>query len=227
MDIAIACHCFNHVSLAIQIGKSVKLLKSAEYKDRVTYISLKEYCPGEDTQTKSWNEVPDNSIDVIWSRHCPIQYIFHKNRTDDDYQITIFKNILTDGWRILRNNGKVYIPISKKNNHRYTKKVTDELMKTLTTNKWHSEIIDIKDSPFLISDKYLVKPLKWFPSWGRITNDLDTDTYSHVYVLTKSVPSGATRSRKITLRRSGLNRGGIRVKRHTRRATVRSANLTY
>ena len=224
MDIAIAFHCSksgiapggSHSPLAIQINKNIKSLKSVEYKDRVTYVSLKHACPEGDIDTKSWDEVSDSSVDVIWSKNCPVQFLFHKSRKDQEINSKVFEDILKHGWRILRNNGKIYIPIGSRNYHRYTKKVTDDFMKTLTSNLWHTEIIDINDSPLLISDKRIVKPLKWFPAWGYVTNQLDTNGHSHIYILTKTVPSGATRSRKITLRRSGLNRATRRVKRHTR-----------
>ena len=203
MDLAILCHCAKPYRVG-ELDLHGPLLRQGKLSIKSTiFIHPPEHCSPEDTETKWYDDLPDKSIDIMWSRHCPIQNIFTKEfrevidgaehiEKQSDYS-NVFKNILNDGWRILRANGKVYIPIASERSHT-SLDIIVPFMKTLTTNPWKTEIIKIKDSPILISET-TINTSKFKKLLGYIPS-LSTDDYSHVFVLTKPISAGGTRRRR-------------------------------
>ena len=204
MDLAILCHCAKpienrHPPLYIQ-SKPLYIKNKIPFVNSTTFINPKTGCSPDDTDTKEWREVPDNSIDIMWSRHCTIQLIFNREIIDENENGStiiyhqsdpefIFKDILNDGYRILRPNGKIYIPILEERSHNL--EIVDPFMKTLTNNPWKTEIIKIEDSPILIGET-LIKQSSNKQILG-YNSSISTDGYSHLYVLTKLVKTGGMR----------------------------------
>lgn len=88
--------------------------------------------PPESSFYRSWEEIPENSIDLVWGQACPCLGPFMKDHISnvlesgdsEEYLLDPFWwAIFTHGKRILRENGKIVLPLPIV----YDELLTDEL----------------------------------------------------------------------------------------------------
>jgi hypothetical protein len=136
-DILITCHCktqreeFMHDPLYIMTMNSGQAIgagasgtnvpvNQAGFKS-VQYLDISPDCPPQEGQYHSWSCVPNESFDYIYAENCPIYMLLlvpkskWLNGKGSDIQESkqIWKDILNEGYRILRQNGKLIIPFSE------------------------------------------------------------------------------------------------------------------
>ena len=136
-------------------------LEDESIRDRIHYIDTK--CIPNERSFKNWNNIPRNSIDIIWAVFCPIASLLFFNRTDicEDLLIALFET----SWNILKENGSIIIPVptsftdrsdSTKQISVVPAQVETNLRTYLATNSrlpWTIQIIESKDYSFYIKKK--------------------------------------------------------------------------
>jgi hypothetical protein len=122
MNILFSCHCkySQHSELLISSSKYGKFEKLYNPKiqnkyniDNIYFIDTDTTtCTPNDTQYTNWNNIPSNSMDIIFLVHCPIYGIFfsdkYNKRANDELEP--FSQISEHSMRILKPNGRLIIP---------------------------------------------------------------------------------------------------------------------
>jgi hypothetical protein len=133
MNILITCHLppgFNHKNvfqLNTNVYKKNKTRKVRNLKNTVdTYFYLDtSFKVPENTKNffSNWEDVPENSLDIIWGHNCPAfgpfldEEYYDRLKTKkeggsflDEYDGTFWHDIMKHGQRILKKGGKIVIP---------------------------------------------------------------------------------------------------------------------
>jgi hypothetical protein len=143
-----ACHCkTTHPELFLYKKDGTNLsFRSDDLKDKIEYVE------NECEDALRWKDIPLNSKDYIWPLYCPIygtikQWSPTKLKSDN-----ALRNLLEDGWKILKTGGKLMIHIS-------TGIPSDTMKESLTTwnkkngnNSWKVDIVDKDSLDFFIHD---------------------------------------------------------------------------
>jgi hypothetical protein len=122
MNILFSCHCkySQHSELLISSSKYGKFEKLYNTKiqnkyniDNIYFIDTDTTtCTPNDTQYTNWNNIPSNSMDIIFLVHCPIYGTFfsdkYNKRANDELEP--FTQISEHSMRILKPNGRLIIP---------------------------------------------------------------------------------------------------------------------
>jgi len=141
-DILIACHCqMTHYPLYLYREETTPVALIPENYERLSirsmqYIDTDKECHQHDAQYNQWNEIPDNSVDLIWSQYCPLGTFFYEEdtlRMDESADRDIWDSVLNKGWRILRPGGSFVAMIR---NYPLFKTRTGDYLKKFTTNQW-------------------------------------------------------------------------------------------
>ena len=82
--------------------KSIRYIDTSE-----SILADSPICKQTTEQYTNWANVPNLSFDSIWTVHCPIYG--ETTSVKDELQNSIWKNILIDGYRILKPNGTMFI----------------------------------------------------------------------------------------------------------------------
>ena len=110
------------------------------------------------TGTRAWGDIPPSSKDIIWTENCPI-YLPFGSGAPIHYQggMSIFKELLEDGWTILRPGGVIVIPIKPS---RLTQIGVDIVFKNFetalrsspdVTHPWRASLVLPSDLPFILA----------------------------------------------------------------------------
>lgn len=114
----------------------------------------------------TWEHIPDNSINIVWAQECPIKHPFWAEELNQhfDYEESsdayflegegslddVWRNLFQHGKRILKNGGKIIVPIP----------IDDEMMITNSTHiKLIARIINMEALPDYLFKIRLVEPL--------------------------------------------------------------------
>jgi hypothetical protein len=122
MNILFGCHCKNsqHSELLISSSKYGKYENLYNPKiqhkyniDNIYFIDTDTTtCTPNDTQYTDWNNIPSNSMDIVFLVHCPIYGTFfsdkYNKRSNDELEP--FTQISEHAMRILKPNGRLIIP---------------------------------------------------------------------------------------------------------------------
>ena len=128
MDILIACHSNN---LPLRTERKIGVTEDDRFRN-IKYIDIHYDDESSSNQYVRWEDIPSESMDVLWPVSAPV-YVFPSKwfrmlsefeqgsdvcleslERDISFQKDEFKiiwdNLLTEGLRILRPGGKLYIP---------------------------------------------------------------------------------------------------------------------
>ena len=179
-NILIACHCKHKIPedvgnpmgelhdalLYKELGKPVTAVP-----EDIDYIDINPRCPSDPRQYKDWSLVPENSKDYIYTINCTLYMLLNnytiKRKKGSGEEATLLKNLIINGWKILRPGGSIIIPIDKsitvypslivKKNAEAILHQSDNLeaaISDLSQNPWQVFARTSKELPFgLLSDK--------------------------------------------------------------------------
>jgi hypothetical protein len=130
--------------------------KYNEYIKKNKYASRVSYYTGQfkETQYNEWDKIPKNSIDIIYPFSCI--WIEYQEPIKKIINSMAFKSFLIDGWSILKNNGKIYIPLTHSSRdvkeEDILKYVNDVILAYIETNypeiRWKIKYLDFDSLPY-------------------------------------------------------------------------------
>ena len=146
------CHCRDkHANLFLFKKDGTKVsFKSDGLKDTIEYID--QSCPEE---TTTWEKIPANSKDYIWPIYCPI-YMYLKSPIGNAKPLPddeILRILLIDGWRVLKNNGKIIFIVPEGYENFDANVMSNSMLewsKKNGNNPWKIEINNTSDLDFYV-----------------------------------------------------------------------------
>jgi hypothetical protein len=100
-NILFACHCDKIYEIPkIRGNINKKDYDADKVFQNITYVDIVPEC-------KTWEDIPSNSMDEIWTIGCPLSFIF--NNIINNAMMYIDEGLFNDGIRILKTGGKLYI----------------------------------------------------------------------------------------------------------------------
>lgn len=130
MKVLVACHCKEPVMLSdgIKIGNyspNLAFIKNPFGKNPITnppdielyYVEVDHLCKSYDSeyQYKGWENIPEDSFDLIWYEFCPLFTLKKEEIVIDD---EIFTDILTSSLSVLKPGGMIMTSLSKEKKNR-------------------------------------------------------------------------------------------------------------
>jgi hypothetical protein len=136
-----ACHCkTSHSELFLYKKDETRLsFRSDELKDKIEYVE------DECEDALRWKDIKPNSKDYIWSIYCPIYGLIKKQTPKKLEDGDALRNLLEDGWKILKTGGKLMIHIPNDIPSETMKNSLIEWNKENGNNSWKLDVLD-KDS---------------------------------------------------------------------------------
>ena len=172
-NILISCHCKN--SFKTKKDPTGNQHSPLLYKEKnkpvipiskdVEYIDIDPECPSDTNQYKSWDAIPENSKNYIYTINCSLYLLLLDFKKALPEELIFIKNLLNDGWNILRPGGMIIIPISNEITlyPSIETKIDDDALEhqlenlkiaidddTITKNPWQAKIQSSDKLPFTI-----------------------------------------------------------------------------
>lgn len=141
------CHCkTSHPELFLYKSDGSKIsFRSDGLKDKIDYVE------DECEDALRWKDISASSKDYIWPIYCPIYGTLKRQpkKLDDEDAL---RNILVDGWKILKPNGKVFISVGTNDNSELFVDKLNKFNELNENNPWKISLIKAEELDFIVHD---------------------------------------------------------------------------